>query len=223
MSLLQKPWFLLAVFVLACGPAGAQSPGPESVAFPLSLCVSCHGENGAGIADGIPAIGGQHEDYLNDRLKKFALPDSGSDLMRDIVAGLSEKELQAAAAYFARLPYVRKKQTGDPLRISRGKEVYERVCQICHHDEGKSTAYAEYPLLAGQNLVYLEKTMGDVLAGRRKIDLVKENMISLLFGTPERIGDALHFFAAQEVEPSQVNTRINEGQKQRRRRFKAVQ
>ena len=208
---------------LACSTAGAQSSGPEVIAFPLALCVSCHGENGAGAADGIPAIGGQHEDYLIDRLKKFAQPASGSDVMRDVVAGLSEQELLAASGYFARLPYVRKRQTADQARIARGKEVYERVCQICHHEEGRSTAYAEYPLLAGQNLAYLEKTMGDVLAGRRKIDLVKENMISLLYGTPERIGDALHFFASREVEPSQVNTRINEGQKQRRRRFKAVQ
>ena len=104
---------------------------------------------------------------------------------------------------------------------SAGREVYLKLCQLCHTDLGRSTTYSEYPLLAGQNLSYLQKTMGDILAGRRKIDLVKENQLSLLYPTPEKIDQALHFFAAQEVEPSQVDARIREGQNPRRRRFRS--
>ena len=203
--------------VLASACLAQTSDVPAAAA----LCVACHGGNGLGVADDVPALGGQHEHYLVDRLKRFSRPHSGSETMSSIVAAVGEAQFREAANYFARLPYLRKKQVVDPEKAERGKVVYQRVCQLCHIEEGRASTYVEYPLLASQSLPYLQKTMADILAGRRMVDEVKMSMLSLLSATPERIDDALHFFASQEVDPASMAVPAAGGQKQRRRRFQA--
>lgn len=117
---------------------------------------------------------------------------------------LDEKQIREVAKYFSRLPYVRKKQAVDPEAVKRGEQVYLRMCQLCHTAEGRGSKYSEYPLLAGQNLPYLRKAMSNILSGDRRVDIVKQAMLSLLYRSPEDIDDALQFFASQEVDPAQT-------------------
>jgi cytochrome c553 len=67
----------------------------------LSACAGCHGEQGAGAADGsAPRIGGQHFRYVLSRLREFGSAHRG----RVEPAALSVEEQQGLADYVSRLP-----------------------------------------------------------------------------------------------------------------------
>jgi cytochrome c553 len=86
---------------------------PEVVA----ACVGCHGLGGIGNKNWsklmanqptvlAPAIGGQHESYLVKQLKAYkdgARTNDVAQVMRNISVRLSEKEIQAVAAFVASL------------------------------------------------------------------------------------------------------------------------
>ena len=73
----------------------------------IPACQACHGPNGSGTAGiGYPQIGGQHASYTLAQLKAFKDGSRSNDdkkLMRDIVAKLSPKDLEALANYIASL------------------------------------------------------------------------------------------------------------------------
>ncbi len=122
--------------------------------------------------------------------------------------------------HFAAKPYVRKPQAVAGNTAARGREVYERLCQICHLDQGRATTYAEYPLLAGQSLPYMQKQMALILGQRRSVEVTKRGMLDLL--SPQQIDDAMHFFASQQVSPDQVAGGLTTTEKRtRRRRFRS--
>lgn len=195
---------VLALLAVTGGPVAAHDAASGEKPSAVAVCTGCHGENGIGVSDELPALGGQHERYLRHRLKHFSRANSGSEIMPVIVSSLTEAQLGEVAAYFAGLPYLRKKQVVDAEKAARGEDAYILLCQYCHSSEGRGSAYAEYPLLAGQNLAYLQKAMADILAGRRAVDIVKKSLLSFLESSPERIDEALHFFASQEVDPASM-------------------
>jgi len=73
----------------------------------IPACQSCHGPTGAGIAGiGYPQVGGQYVDYTLAQLKAFKSGARSNDdkrMMRDIVAQLSEQQLEQVANYIASL------------------------------------------------------------------------------------------------------------------------
>ncbi len=73
----------------------------------IPACQSCHGPNGSGVAGvGYPQLGGQHASYTLAQLKAFKNGSRSNDdkkLMRDIVAKLSDDDLEALANYIASL------------------------------------------------------------------------------------------------------------------------
>lgn len=188
--------------------------------LPVGLCESCHGPNGASVTPGIPSLAGQNEPYLFDSLKELRSDRGSSPTMKGILAGRPDEELRRLARHFASLPYVRRPQEVDPARAARGREGYLKLCQLCHHDEGRSTTYGEYPLLAGQDLNYLLRVMGLILDGTRSVYAIKRDMISL--ANREQLDDAIHFFASQKVTPDQVTTvrASPEDKRSRRSRFR---
>ena len=81
----------------------ASSPRGEQVYN--SLCFTCHQKNGHGNGS-YPRIAGQPYEFLLKTLKGFAGEDDrrANSPMAVIVANMDEKELQAVAAYVARMP-----------------------------------------------------------------------------------------------------------------------
>lgn len=191
----------------------------ESADLPTALCETCHGPGGASPLPGIPAIAGQNEPYLLESLKELQGEHGSSEVMRGILHQRPADELRRLARYFATRPYVRHPQAIDPVRVERGREAYERLCQLCHHDEGRSTSYAEYPLLAGQDLGYMLREMSHILGGKRRVDAIKRDMLSLV--RREQIDDAIHFFASRKVAPGDVTTALTGEKRTRRSRFKS--
>ncbi|WP_296184946.1 c-type cytochrome [Pseudomonas sp. UBA1879] len=70
----------------------------------MPACTGCHSPNGAGIAAaGFPRLGGQHADYVKKQLTAFREGDRTNDgdtmVMRTIASKLSNKDIDALAAY----------------------------------------------------------------------------------------------------------------------------
>lgn len=193
------PALVLALLaaLAALPPSRAVAAGPG-----IETCAACHGADGVALTEDIPSLGGQNEAYLYEALKDFASGKRPSAIMRGIVRELGDADMRALARHFASQPYVRKRQAIAAETTARGQEVYQRLCQICHLEEGRNTTYAEYPLLAGQSLPYMRKQMGLILDKRRSVEVSKQGMLELL--TRPQIDDALQFFAGQQVSPDQV-------------------
>ncbi|MGD8574609.1 MAG: c-type cytochrome [Gammaproteobacteria bacterium] len=73
----------------------------------LPACSACHGSAGRGNAPmAIPALAGQHADYLISELRRFAAGkrhNSRGHVMRQIAGRLNKKQIRAVAAYAAAL------------------------------------------------------------------------------------------------------------------------
>ncbi|MEM1143421.1 MAG: c-type cytochrome [Pseudomonadota bacterium] len=79
----------------------------------VAACIACHGANGNGNSPaGFPGIGGQHADYLAAQLIAYRkgyedptgrVTDGDIKIMRSNAFGLSDKEIQAVAAYVSGL------------------------------------------------------------------------------------------------------------------------
>jgi cytochrome c553 len=69
----------------------------------LAACMACHGPSGAGNPGAkFPALSGQNVDYVVKALKDFRSGARANDLnkmMRDIAAKMSDKDIEAVAAY----------------------------------------------------------------------------------------------------------------------------
>lgn len=199
---------------------GAAAQSADRLNALLAVCAACHGRDGVALGEDIPSLGGQNEAYLQGTLTDFKEGKRPSATMRGITRDLDDRDIRALARHYASQPYVRKPQDVDPTRAAKGREVYQRLCQICHLDEGRATTYSEYPLLAGQSLAYMQKQMKLILDDRRSVEVVKRGMLDLL--SRPQIDDAILFFAGQRVAPEQVASGVNASDKRtRRRRFRS--
>jgi len=73
----------------------------------IPACIACHGAKGNGISTaGFPAIGGQHPEYTIATLKAFRSGARSNDIngvMQDIVAKMSDKQIEALGHYLVGL------------------------------------------------------------------------------------------------------------------------
>lgn len=73
----------------------------------IPACMACHGANGKGMpAAGFPALGGQHPEYTKAQLIAFRSGQRNNDankVMRDVVAKMSDEQIEALAYFLAGL------------------------------------------------------------------------------------------------------------------------
>lgn len=87
-------------------PTGTRSATPPPAIYRTG-CASCHGAEGQGLGPGNPAIAGQPAAYTLDQLRRWKRAERRNDprgVMADAVAGLSEAEMRAIAAWLERAP-----------------------------------------------------------------------------------------------------------------------
>ena len=95
---------LLGFLALAAAPAFAERAFAESEGALLAACVPCHGMDGIGRDAEIPNLAGQNEVYLLNQLRAFRKGRRPHKEMRYMSRGMSDKDMQALAAWFASLP-----------------------------------------------------------------------------------------------------------------------
>lgn len=86
----------------AAGPVFAQAPAPRSDI--VEFCVPCHGRDGIARDAEVPHIAGQNETYLFNQMRAFRSGARRHPEMRYMTRHMTQKDLEALAAYFAALP-----------------------------------------------------------------------------------------------------------------------
>lgn len=162
---------LLALFLCICS-AYAEKNGKE--AYKLS-CVQCHGENGAGGKEFLqgPNLTMLKDIYFKEQFKAIldgTRKGPGTVNMLKILkeSKLTDKEIQAAAAYAMKLP----RAGANHMKIGdakKGKVKYSTMCIHCHgmRGEGYSNPALPAPRLAGQSDFYIVDQIKAYKAGHR--------------------------------------------------------
>ncbi len=144
-------------------------------------CNDCHGDNGVSQWTDVPTIAGLAEFVHVDALYVYqdeARPCSESEYrqgdtsrpattMCAIAAELSEDDIDALAAAYAELPYVKAKQDFDAGLAAAGKALHDEHCDKCHSDAG-TNADDEAGMLGGQMMGYLTQSFADYASGDRE-------------------------------------------------------
>lgn len=166
-----------AGLLLAAGGAHAQATGDPArgQALAAQVCVACHGADGNSPVPTFPKLAGQHADYMFKQLQEFAGARRDSEIMKPIVAQLSERDMADAAVYFAgQRPSPG--QVEDAALLAAGRKLYDDgnadsgvpACAGCHGPRGIGNA--RYPRLAGQHSGYVLDQIQRFGDGRRSND-----------------------------------------------------
>jgi sulfide dehydrogenase cytochrome subunit len=115
--------------------------------------------------------------------------------MCKVTEGLSDDDIEAIAASYAELPYVRAKQDFDAALASAGEAIHDEHCDRCHSDGGTNVE-DEAGMLGGQWMGYLETTFAEYAAGEREQPAkMKEKMDNL---SGDDVKSLLHYYASQQ-------------------------
>jgi sulfide dehydrogenase cytochrome subunit len=179
------------------------------VATTMETCNSCHGDNGVSQWGDVPTIAGiaafVHSDALymyrdQDRpcaSSEFRQGDTSRapTTMCDVVADISDDDIEAIAEQYADLPFVPAKQDFDAALAAKGAVIHKSHCDRCHSDGG-SNAEDEAGLLAGQWMPYLTSTFAEYASGdRSQLDKMKEKMD--LLGDDD-VDALVHYYGSQQ-------------------------
>ncbi len=200
-----KNTLLVSAFLVLASPTAFG----DDLAALIESCNDCHGDDGVSQWTDVPTIAGidafVHSDALyvyQDGARPCATgPFRQGDTSRpevsmcDVVADLSDEQIEALAEHYAALPFVPAKQDFDAALAGEGKALHDRDCKRCHSDGG-SNPEDEASILAGQWMGYLETTFAQYAAGdREQPGKMKEKMDAL---SAEDTKALIHYYASQQ-------------------------
>jgi sulfide dehydrogenase cytochrome subunit len=175
----------------------------------MQACNGCHGDNGVSQWSDVPTIAGMaefvHADALfvfkdGDRLcaeSEYRQGDTSRPVtsMCDVAALLGDDEIEALAAAYAALPYVKAVQEFDAELAAAGEAIHSKHCDRCHADAGMDPE-DEAGMLGGQWMGYLRSTIAEYATGDRdQLDKMKEKMDLLCDADVEAL---LHYYGSQQ-------------------------
>lgn len=143
-------------------------------------CMACHGAGGNSTTGATPSLAGQHAGYIAKQLADFKAAKTRKDAtMNAMSAGLTKKDMQNIAAYYAAQPI--KQGMADEKQVELGKAIYRGgnmstgvpACMGCHSPSGKGNPGAKFPSLKGQQAVYTAKQLRDFRDNKRLNDAGK--------------------------------------------------
>lgn len=179
-----KNWLVLTLGILvSVAMLPAQAAGdPEAGKSKAASCAACHGADGNSVNPEWPKLAGQHEGYLVKQLTYFKHGERDNDTMKGMSAGLSERDREDLAAFYAS----QKASIGaaDPELVVLGQKLYRSgnaesgvaPCMGCHGPSGAGNPAADYPALRGQHAKYVENQMHGFASGTRH----NENAIKMM-------------------------------------------
>ena len=151
----RPPALGLAAAVFCAGSAVAQ---PMPLAERITLCGTCHGEDGNSRMQNIPSLAGQPEFYVLNQLFLMREGVRRIEVMTPFVKDLKDDEMDALAKHYARLAPKPSDEPTDPALVQRGTELANaRRCGSCHLPS--LAGQDQMPRLAKQRIDYLVLTM----------------------------------------------------------------
>jgi DmsE family decaheme c-type cytochrome len=139
-------------------------------------CAACHGAGGISKRPGMPNLVGLDPQYLVSAMKAYVSGQRNGPVMKALLAGVSDAELNNMAQYYAHHVASRAQTPiiGDP---SAGKTA-SAACAGCHGEQGVSSNPA-WPSLAGQDARYLASALKAYKNGSRTDATMKALVASL--------------------------------------------
>jgi cytochrome c553 len=117
-------------------------------------CASCHGPDGTSVTPGIPSIAAQPRVFIENLLILMREGVRGGEAMQQQMKGVSDREIVALAAHFARLPLRPTPGEPDAALFKQGRLASAKYrCGICHLRDYRGRE--QIPRLAGQREDYL--------------------------------------------------------------------
>ena len=168
----------------------------------LTLCFTCHGQNGVSTQPKYPIIAGQHFYYLYVQLKDFKTAYRSSEIMGPIAKLLEKKQMIAMAKFFSEQkwpnigysPIKERAQLGE-ISAAAGQ------CVQCHL--GGYEGDSRIPRLAGQYPEYLKNTMLDFKNKIRNNSPAKGSL--LVSYSNDEIAAMAEYIAGKTIHAAQIN------------------
>ena len=194
------PALLLTVSALLIGvmpgPAAAQDAGSSAGDAArggalATTCMGCHGIVGyrnAYPSYGVPKLAGQHPEYLYIALQGYKAKTRTHETMYAQAATLTDQDMRDLTAYLSGSVALK---TGAAVD-GPGKQK-AATCVACHGEGGISQA-PNWPVLAGQNVDYIEHALRQYKNGERKDPIMGSQVAAL---TDEDVRALASYFAAQ--------------------------
>src|ERR1700693_2274315 len=97
---------LFAALLVSAATAAGAADLRAGEAKAKEVCQACHGLDGNSPAPDYPKLGGQHPDYLAKALRDYKAGARKNPIMAGFAGGLSVKDIDNLAAYYAAQPAV---------------------------------------------------------------------------------------------------------------------
>lgn len=186
-------WGLVMGALLCLSPAVAFSADVEKGKEVAQTCVTCHGMDGAGQAQGkFPRLDILPKEYIVKQLKDFKEGSRKSPVMAPFVNMLDDEMMENVAAYYSsQTAEVEAPEDADEALLKRGEQLalrgdwdkYVPSCRSCHGAENQGVG-TTFPALAGQHASYI---VGELQAWQ-KGDRANDPQ-NLMLAVAERLSD----------------------------------
>ncbi len=161
-------------------------------------CAGCHGEGGISKTPGMPSLVGLDPKYLAAAMNAYKSGQRKHDMMKSLLAAVSEADFNNIALYYA-LQKPARAQTASSGNATAGK-VASAACGACHGELGLSGTPTT-PSLAGQDAQYFAAALRAYKDGSRKDDTMKGLAASL---DDRAVKDLAAFYASQQPQAPNV-------------------
>ena len=168
----------------------------------LTLCFTCHGQNGVSTQPKYPIIAGQHFYYLYVQLKDFKTAYRSSEIMGPIAKLLEKKQMIAMAKFFSEQEWPNIGYRPIKERAQLGEtSAAAGQCGQCHL--GGYEGDSRIPRLAGQYPEYLKNTMLDFKNKIRNNSPAKGSL--LVSYSNDEIAAMAEYIAGKTIHAAQIN------------------
>lgn len=126
-------------------------------------CAGCHGEDGRRATGLTPRLAGQAMSYFKSQMNAYLDPAGKmpSEVMKTIVRGLSQQDIESLAHYYAAEPTIARE--GDDL------QTLISGCNTCHRP-----GFRDMPLITGQPEEYLRTVLRELRDGARSSKVMND-------------------------------------------------
>ena len=202
----------IRIFALCSGTAALLLVGvglADTGSLADERCASCHGDDGVSEEAATPTLAGQSAIYLAETMQAYldddrpaaqlTHEDQQTD-MKEIVAALSQEELDGLAEYYSELEFRAFEQEFDADLADQGETVHFQYCEKCHEDAGSSPD-DDAGLMAGQPMEYLLRELKHYASEKRSMTEKMDKKYRAMLkeegdGSLEQLA---HYYASQQA------------------------
>jgi cytochrome c553 len=190
---------LLVVALLAATSSAASAADLEAGRRKSEPCAKCHGPDGNATIPGTPSLAGQPNYFTHWQLIKFRDGRRQDTQMSPFAQNLSDADMADLAAFYAAQAPRRRESAVDPARVKAGEPLAaQHHCTSCHTPT--LTGQQQVPLLAGQDLAYLQKLLRGFRDGTAS-DLDGTMTMAARPLSPEDVENLAHYLASLTPTP----------------------